>query len=37
MQVEYNHRLAEQKNQYDLQDRNNARQHTRDMDEIRLK
>ena len=37
MQTEHNYRLAEQKNQYDLQDRNNARQHQRDMAEISLK
>jgi len=37
MQMEHNYRLAEQKSQYDLQDRNNARQHQRDVDDIILK
>lgn len=34
MQMEHNYRLVEQKSQYDLQDRNNARQHKRDTDGI---
>ena len=37
MQMDHNYKLSEQKNQYDLQDRNNERQHQRDMDEINLK